>query len=223
MAYLAPSILSADLTKLSEQIGIVEKHGADWIHVDVMDGHFVPNLTFGAMMVRAVKRITPLPVDAHLMVREPEKFLEDFAAAGAQYITIHQEACLHLDRTLHHIQQLGCKAGVSINPATPLETIEYVLSFVDLVLVMSVNPGFGGQSFIPYSLQKIRRLAEMRKAMNASFLIEVDGGINPQTARDVLQAGADVLVAGNAIFGAEDIARACTELKAVTREYGNRT
>ncbi len=223
MAYLAPSILSADLTKLSEQIGIVEKHGADWIHVDVMDGHFVPNLTFGAMMVRAVKRITPLPVDAHLMVREPEKFLEDFAAAGAQYITIHQEACLHLDRTLHHIQQLGCKAGVSINPATPLETIEYVLSFVDLVLIMSVNPGFGGQSFIPYSLQKIRRLAEMRKTMNASFLIEVDGGINPQTARDVLQAGADVLVAGNAIFGAEDIAQACTELKAVTREYGNRT
>ncbi len=222
MAYLAPSILSADLTKLSEQIGIVEKHGADWIHVDVMDGHFVPNLTFGAMMVRAVKRVTSLPIDAHLMVREPEKFLEDFAAAGAEYITIHQEACVHLDRTLHHIQQLGCKAGVSINPATPLETIEYVLSFVDLVLIMSVNPGFGGQSFIPYSLQKIRRLAEMRKAMNASFLIEVDGGINPQTARDVLQAGADVLVAGNAIFGAEDIARACTELKAVTREYGNR-
>ncbi len=222
MAYLAPSILSADLTKLSAQIGIVEKHGADWIHVDVMDGHFVPNLTFGAMMVRAVKRVTSLPIDAHLMVREPEKFLEDFAAAGAEYITIHQEACVHLDRTLHHIQQLGCKAGVSINPATPLETIEYVLSFVDLVLIMSVNPGFGGQSFIPYSLQKIRRLAEMRKAMNASFLIEVDGGINPQTARDVLQAGADVLVAGNAIFGAEDIARACTELKAVTREYGNR-
>ncbi len=223
MAYLAPSILSADLTKLSEQIGIVEKHGADWIHVDVMDGHFVPNLTFGAMMVRAVKRITSLPIDAHLMVREPEKFLQDFADSGAHYITIHQEACLHLDRTLHHIQQLGCKAGVSINPATPLETIEYVLSFVDLVLVMSVNPGFGGQSFIPYSLQKIRRLAEMRKAMNASFLIEVDGGINPQTARDVLQAGADVLVAGNAIFGAENIARACTELKTVTREYGNRT
>lgn len=221
MAYLAPSILSADLTRLSEQISIVEANGADFIHVDVMDGHFVPNLTFGAMMVRAVKQITDLPVDAHLMVKEPVKFLDDFAKAGAHFITIHQEACVHLDRAIHYIQNLGCKAGLSINPATPVETIQHVLSFVDLVLVMSVNPGFGGQSFIPYTLQKIRKLADMRKQRNASFLIEVDGGINVQTGKEALEAGADILVAGNAIFGADSIAQACTDLKTLTQNYGS--
>ena len=217
MAYLAPSILSADLNRLSEQIKIVEQNGADFIHVDVMDGHFVPNLTFGPMMVKAVKRVTDLPVDAHLMVNDPMKFIEWFARAGARYITIHQEACVHLDRAVNHIQSLGCKAGVSLNPATPVETVRHLLTRVDLVLVMSVNPGFGGQQFIPYALEKIRQLAQMRKEQNASFLIEVDGGINPQTARQVLQAGADVLVAGNAIFNAPSVADACRELKKLTR------
>ncbi len=221
MAFLAPSILSANLAKLSEQISIVETGGADLIHVDVMDGHFVPNLTFGPMMVQAVKRITDLPVDAHLMVKEPIKFLDDFARAGAQYITIHQEACVHLDRAMHHIQNLGCKAGISINPATPVESIKYMLPFVDLVLVMSVNPGFGGQTFIPYALEKIRLLAQMRKKNNSKFLIEVDGGIDVNTGKLALKAGVDILVAGNAIFGAESIELACKELKSITSNYGN--
>ncbi len=220
MAYLAPSILSADLTRLQEQIKIVEKNGADLIHVDVMDGHFVPNLTFGPMMVEAVKRITALPVDAHLMVNDPMKFIDWFAKVKPRYITIHQEACVHLDRAINHIKNLGCKAGVSINPATPVETIRHLLNSVDLVLIMSVNPGFGGQSFIPYTLQKIQELARMRQEMKASFLIEVDGGINTQTAPSVLQAGADVLVAGNAIFKAESIAQACAALKELTKKFG---
>lgn len=220
MAYLAPSILSADLTRLRDQIKIVEQNGADLIHVDVMDGHFVPNLTFGPMMVEAVKRVTTLPVDAHLMVNDPMKFIDWFAKVKPRYITIHQEACVHLDRAVNHIKNSGCRAGVSINPATPVETIRHLLNNVDLVLVMSVNPGFGGQSFIPYTLQKIQALARMRQEMKASFLIEVDGGINAQTAPQVLQAGADILVAGNAIFKAESIAQACAELKALTEKPG---
>ncbi len=220
MAYLAPSILSADLNRLAEQIRLVEKNGADFIHVDVMDGHFVPNLTFGPMMVEAVKRVSSLPIDTHLMVNDPMKFIDWFARAGAHYITIHQEACVHLDRAVNHIRQLGCKAGISINPATPVETIRYLLESVDLVLVMSVNPGFGGQSFIPYTLEKIRQLAQLRHDRRATFLIEVDGGINLQTARRVLQAGADILVAGNAIFGAEKIGQACADLKAITKSNG---
>ncbi len=220
MAYLAPSILSADITRLAEQIKTVEQNGADFIHVDVMDGHFVPNLTFGPIMVKAVKQITSLPVDAHLMVNDPMKFIDWFAEAGASYITIHQEACVHLDRAVNHIKNLGCKAGVSINPATPLETIRHLLHRVDLVLIMSVNPGFGGQKFIPYTLDKISHLYQMRQEAEATFLIEVDGGINSTTATQVLQAGADVLVAGNAIFNADSIAQACAELKALTKNTG---
>lgn len=220
MAYLAPSILSADITRLAEQIKTVEQNGADFIHVDVMDGHFVPNLTFGPIMVKAVKQITPLPVDAHLMVNDPMKFIDWFAEAGASYITIHQEACVHLDRAVNHIKNLGCKAGVSINPATPLETIRHLLHRVDLVLIMSVNPGFGGQKFIPYTLDKISHLYQIRQEAEATFLIEVDGGINSTTATQVLRAGADVLVAGNAIFNADSIAQACAELKALTKNTG---
>ena len=220
MAYLAPSILSADITRLAEQIKTVEQNGADFIHVDVMDGYFVPNLTFGPIMVKAVKQITSLPVDAHLMVNDPMKFIDWFAEAGAGYITIHQEACVHLDRAVNHIKNLGCKAGVSVNPATPLETIRHLLHRVDLVLIMSVNPGFGGQKFIPYTLDKISHLYQMRQEAEATFLIEVDGGINSTTATQVLQAGADVLVAGNAIFNADSIAQACAELKALTKNTG---
>ncbi len=220
MAYLAPSILSADLNRLAEQIRLVEKHGADFIHVDVMDGHFVPNLTFGPMMVEAVKRISSLPIDTHLMVNDPMKFIDWFARAGAHYITIHQEACVHLDRAVHHIKQSGCKAGISLNPATPVETVRYLLQEVDLILIMSVNPGFGGQAFIPYAEEKIRTLAQMRQQQKASFLIEVDGGINKQTAGRVLQAGADILVAGNAIFKAADVAAACADLKELVKYSG---
>jgi len=217
VAYLAPSVLSADLIRLKEQIKIVEQNGADLIHVDVMDGHFVPNLTFGPMMVKAIRSVSSLPVDAHLMVNDPMKFIDWFANAGAQYITIHQEACVHLDRAVNHIRKLGCKAGVSLNPATPLETIRYLLSGIDLVLIMSVNPGFGGQQFIPYSLQKIRKLAQMRAEQKSSFLIEVDGGINLQTAPRALKAGADILVAGNAVFNTESVAEACARMSALVK------
>ena len=221
MAYLAPSILSADLIKLKEQIEIVEQHGADLIHVDVMDGHFVPNMTFGPSIVKAVKKITRLPVDVHLMVTNPMQFVEWFAAAGADYLTIHQEACWHLDRAVNRIKALGCKAGVSLNPATPVSTIEHVLKNLNLVLIMSVNPGFGGQQFIPYVVEKIERLNALRLQQKADFLIEVDGGIDEQTAKIVLQAGADVLVAGSSIFETASIARATHTLKSVILAGGN--
>ena len=215
MAYLAPSILSADLIRLKEQIEIVEQCGADFIHVDVMDGHFVPNLTFGPVMVKAVKQISDVPADVHLMISNPEKYIADFAAAGASVITVHQETCTHLDRVIEQIKDENCKAGVSVNPATPVALLEDVLTQVDLVLVMSVNPGFGGQRFIRGSLQKIKRLSALRAEKEARFLIEVDGGINAQTAPEVLQAGADILVAGNAIFGQPDVELACRTLKSL--------
>lgn len=213
MDYLAPSILSADLIKLKEQIKIVENNGADFIHVDVMDGHFVPNITFGPVIVKSLKTITKLPIDVHLMITHPENYVADFAEAGSEYITVHQEACIHLDRVLNQIKELGCKAGVSINPATSIDTIIPVLDIVDLVLIMTVNPGFGGQKFISYTLDKIRELKQRRKDKNCSFLIEVDGGVNPETAKNLLDAGADIFVAGNAIFGQSDIAGACRSLK----------
>ncbi len=210
---LAPSVLSADVLKLKEQVGIVEKNGADWIHVDVMDGHFVPNITFGPFMVRALKNITGLPLDVHLMIESPERYIAEFTTAGADYITVHQEACVHLHRTMQVIKNEGAKAGVTINPATALETIIPALPFADLVLIMSVNPGFGGQQFIPEVVDKIGRLARIKKEKNYSFLIEVDGGINEETGKQVLSAGAEVLVAGNAVFGQSDISAACREMK----------
>ncbi len=204
MKLIAPSILSADFSRLGEEVKAVERVGADWIHVDVMDGHFVPNITIGPLVVRAVRSVTKLPLDVHLMIEDPDLYLEDFARAGSTLITVQVEACVHLHRTIHAIKALDVKAGVALNPTTPLSTIEWVLQDVDLVLVMSVNPGFGGQKFIAQALQKIRGLKPMIRAKNPNVLIEVDGGINQETIRSVAEAGADVFVAGSAIFGTSD-------------------
>jgi ribulose-phosphate 3-epimerase len=204
MKLIAPSILSADFARLGEEIRAVEAAGADWIHVDVMDGHFVPNITIGPLVVEAARRSTRLPLDVHLMIAHPERYVADFAKAGADYIAVQAEACLHLDRTIQLIRQCGAKPGVVLNPATPLSCLEWVLDQLDLVLIMSVNPGFGGQSFIPAALPKIRALREMLTRSGSRALIEVDGGVNPQTLADVAASGADVFVAGSAIFGSPD-------------------
>lgn len=210
---LAPSILSADFANLAGQIRYAEIGGADWLHCDIMDGHFVPNITFGPLVVSAVKKVTRLPLDVHLMIREPEKYIEEFANAGADYITVHLEATDHLHRLVHRIKELGVKAGVSINPATPAEMLTEILEFVDMVLVMSVNPGFGGQAFIPASLKKIKKIAEMRQNLSLDFLIEADGGINKSNIEELFAAGCDVFVAGNSIFGRDNISAAAAELK----------
>ncbi|MBW1741319.1 MAG: ribulose-phosphate 3-epimerase [Deltaproteobacteria bacterium] len=204
MKLIAPSILSADFSRLGEEVKAVEAAGADWIHVDVMDGHFVPNITIGPLVVEAVKRVAGQPLDVHLMIEDPDQYLEDFARAGSAYITVHAEACLHLHRTIQAIKALDVKAGVALNPTTSLSAIEWILEDVDLVLIMSVNPGFGGQKFIPQALQKIIDLKPMISAKNPNILIEVDGGINQETIRSVAEAGADVFVAGSAIFGSSD-------------------
>jgi ribulose-phosphate 3-epimerase len=204
MKLIAPSILSADFSRLGEEVKAVDRVGADWIHVDVMDGHFVPNITIGPLVVKAVRGVTELPLDVHLMIEDPDLYIEDFARAGSTLITVQVEACVHLHRTIHAIKAMDVKAGVALNPATPLSTIEWVLEDVDMVLVMSVNPGFGGQKFIPQALQKIRDLKPMIRAKNPNVLIEVDGGINEETIRSVAEAGADVFVAGSAIFGSSD-------------------
>ncbi|HID30927.1 MAG TPA: ribulose-phosphate 3-epimerase, partial [Desulfobacterales bacterium] len=192
--------------------------GADWIHVDVMDGHFVPNITIGPVVVEAVKRATKLPLDVHLMIENPDRYLEDFAKAGSTLMTVQVEACVHLHRTVQAIKALDVKAGVVVNPATPLSAIEWVLEDVDLVLVMSVNPGFGGQKFIPQALQKIRHLKAMIRAKNPSALIEVDGGINQETIQSVAEAGADVFVAGSAIFGSSDYGKTISTFRSLIEE-----
>jgi ribulose-phosphate 3-epimerase len=204
MKLIAPSILSADFTRLGDEIKTVEKAGADWIHADVMDGHFVPNITFGPFVVQAVGRATGLPIDVHLMIENPDRYIPDFAKAGASWISVQAEACRHLHRTVHLIRELNVKAGVALNPATPLTQVEWILGDLDYVLIMSVNPGFGGQSFIPESLDKIKALKKMIVERGRSVLIQVDGGVNLKTIEKVSAAGADVFVAGSAIFGSEN-------------------
>ncbi|MCS7285931.1 MAG: ribulose-phosphate 3-epimerase [Anaerolineae bacterium] len=197
---IAPSILSADFTRLGEQVKEAEAAGADYIHVDVMDGHFVPNITVGPLVVKALRRITPLPLDVHLMIEKPERFVEEFSRAGADIITVHWEACPHIYRVLWKIRELGKRAGVSISPATPVWVLEEILEETDLILVMTVSPGFGGQKLIPNALAKVEKLKDMLKQKNVAPEIEVDGGINEETAPLAVRAGAQVLVAGAAIF-----------------------
>lgn len=209
---IAPSILSADFASLGDEITAVEKAGAHIIHVDVMDGRFVPNITIGPLVVRAVKKVTDLPLDVHLMIEEPDRYIDEFVDAGASWISVHAEAAPHLHRTVQAIKARGVKAGVAINPATHPSTVEYVLRDLDFILVMSVNPGFGGQKFIPSALEKIRQLKAMCLEQGVSPLIEVDGGVNRKTVSDVVQAGADVCVAGSAVFGSDDYAMAIREL-----------
>ncbi len=217
MFKIAPSILSADFARLGEQVKEAEAAGADYIHVDVMDGHFVPNITVGPVVVAAIRPVTKLPLDVHLMIESPEKFVDDFARAGADIITVHQEACAHLHRVVQQIKHAGKRAGVAINPATPTGTLEEILPFVDLVLLMTVNPGFGGQSFIETMPQKIATARKMIDERGLSVELEVDGGINAATAPRVVRAGADVLVAGSTIFGAESIAGAIRRLRESVR------
>ncbi len=204
MIELAPSILSADFARLAEQIRAVEEAGAGVLHLDIMDGHFVPNLTIGPPVVTSIRKVTRLPLDCHLMIENPDEFIPAFKDAGADWISVHQEVCYHLHRTLELIKHHDCQAGVVINPATPVETLAEILDVVDYVLVMSVNPGFGGQKFIRHSLQKIARLTTMRMEQGLNFRIEVDGGVSLETVADVVRAGAEILVAGSAVFSSGD-------------------
>ena len=210
---IAPSILSADFSRLGDEVRAVEAAGAEVIHVDVMDGHFVPNITIGPLVVKAVRQVTDLPVDVHLMITEPDRYLKDFADAGADWITVHVEACVHLHRTLNYIRDLGKKAGAVLNPATSLSTLDYVLEELDLVMLMSVNPGFGGQSFIESTLGKTRRLRAMLDKVNPGAGIEIDGGISPRTIGRVAEAGANIFVAGSAIYGQDDYGDVIREMK----------
>ncbi|MGI8384507.1 ribulose-phosphate 3-epimerase [Robertmurraya sp. P23] len=213
MVKIAPSILSADFSKLGEDIKDVERGGADYIHVDVMDGHFVPNITIGPLVVEAIRPITKLPLDVHLMIENPDQYIEAFANAGADYITVHVEACKHLHRTVHYIKSFGVKAGVVLNPATPVQTIEHVIDDIDMVLLMTVNPGFGGQKFIEGVLPKIRQVKDLVDKKGLSVEIEVDGGVNEETARKCVEAGANVLVAGSAIYNEKDRKKAIEKIR----------
>lgn len=210
---IAPSLLSCDFGHLAQEIHDVAEAGADWIHVDVMDGRFVPNITIGPLIVEAARRATSLPLDVHLMIVEPERYVDDFAQAGADLIVVHAEATTHLHRTLQRIRVLGKKAGVAFNPATPIAVLEHIADLVDMVLVMSVNPGFGGQSFIPAALSKVRQAREIEKLSGASFHVQVDGGVSPSTAGAVKRAGADVLVAGSAVFCTQNYAEAIEAIR----------
>jgi ribulose-phosphate 3-epimerase len=197
---LAPSILSADFAHLADQVRAATEGGAALIHLDIMDGHFVPNITIGPPVVKSLRKVTDLPLDCHLMIENPDQYIPDFVQAGADWVSVHQETCVHLNRTLHHIKEHDALAGVVINPGTPVETLSEVLDIVDYILVMSVNPGFGGQKFIPGAVHKIRRLAEMRLARGLNYRIEVDGGVALDTVAEVVRAGAEILVAGSAVF-----------------------
>jgi ribulose-phosphate 3-epimerase len=214
MIRIAPSILSSDFSILKDQMQVAEEAGADWFHLDVMDGHFVPNITFGPLMVEAVRKITEKPLDVHLMIENPDQYIQAFSDAGANLISVHVEATVHLHRTLHLIKHSGVQSGVAINPATPVDFLPTILDDLDLVLVMSVNPGFGGQSFIARSLEKIGQARNIIQSQPRQIYLEVDGGVDSMTGPKVAHAGADVLVAGSAIFGASDIAAALKDLRA---------
>ncbi len=204
MKYIAPSILSADFSKLGDEIKSVEAAGADWIHVDVMDGHFVPNITIGPLVVEAARRVTSLPLDVHLMIENPDRYIEDFAKAGADLISVQVEACVHLNRTIQMIKECNLRAGVVLNPSTPLSALEWIMEDVDFIMIMSVNPGFGGQDFIPNSLDRVRALRGMIRNRGLKTLIEIDGGVNEKTIKNISDAGVDVFVAGSAIFKSPD-------------------
>ncbi len=213
MTEILPSILSADFARLGEQVAALEQAGCRVLHVDIMDGHFVPNITIGPPVVASLRKATRLTLDVHLMITDPDRYAPLFIEAGANHVSVHQEACPHLDRTLKMIQSLGALAGVVINPATPLATLDEVLGFVDYVLVMSVNPGFGGQKFIPYTLDKVRGLAQKRREKGLAFAIEIDGGVTLENVSEMVKAGVDWVVAGSAIFGAGNPAKAFTEMR----------
>ena len=213
MIKIAPSILSADFSCLGEEVRAVDRAGADYIHVDVMDGHFVPNITIGPLVVDAMRKVTGKPLDVHLIIENPDRYIPDFASAGADIITVHQEAVPHLHRTVQQIKSLGKRAGVSLNPATPVETLDVILDDLDLVLIMSVNPGFGGQTFIPSALDKIRVLRQRITQRGLATELQVDGGVKLDNIRDVVAAGADVLVAGSAVFGTDNYAATITALR----------
>lgn len=218
MAKIAPSILSADFSRLAEHVALVEEAGADYVHVDVMDGHFVPNISFGAPVMKCLCGKTKMPFDVHLMIEEPDRYIEDFVTDQTEYITVHQEACTHLDRTIEYIRQAGAKAGVALNPATPVETVKWILDKVDMILIMSVNPGFGGQKFIGYCLDKIKELDRIRTEKGLSFQIEIDGGAGLSNIADIVESGTDIIVAGSSVFKAEGPAAVVKKMKEYTRK-----
>ena len=204
MKIIAPSILAADFSRLGNEIKAVESAGADWIHADVMDGHFVPNITIGPLIVEAIRRVTSLPIDVHLMIENPDNYIPAFAEAGASWISVHVETCLHLNRSVQLIRECGARPGVVLNPSIPVQTLEWIIDNIDYVLIMSVNPGFGGQSFIRNSLEKVKALRQLIQQKNQNTLIEIDGGVNENTIAEIADAGVDVFVAGSAIFGSRD-------------------
>ena len=213
MIKLSPSILAADFTKLGEEVLAIERYGADMVHIDVMDGHFVPNISFGFPVIKALRRVSGLTMDVHLMIEEPSKYIDAFSEAGADIITVHYESDIHLDRTIKYIKSLGKKAGVAINPSTPVSVLEYVIRYVDMVLIMSVNPGFGGQSFIDYSLEKIQQVKKLADKYNPKLMIEVDGGVDSGNIKNVVKAGANVIVAGSAVFKNNNVEENINSLK----------